>query len=306
MSAVLRKKISAAGGLPPRLVQCAPLWDVLAGAVRRWSSKVYSGDLDATITSRRIVSAQDAQKRFAERFSFSPLTMPAGALIAVSIDRPGATRYAASRLHQPGSSLEDASDLFLRLMNEQTAHSLWANVQHAIGASEEAALGDPAALPDIIGPSARLAQVSILLAAEGGEDGWLLEGGEEVPEIRLYFDLAKLEKVADRVRARVLADGDAKEQPDRAALRSRLRQSSIRLEAVLDTVPMSVGECSRLNVGDVMALPGIEAGRLTLCAETMNGRAAIGEGEMGNWKGHRALKLNGPVIESFIREIAEI
>lgn len=306
MSAVLRKKINAAGGLAPRLLQCAPLWDALTGAARRWSAKVYSDGLDARIASQRIVSAQEAQKRFGEHFSFAPLTTPRGALVAVSIDRPGAVRYAASRLHQSGSSLEEASDLFLRLMSEQPAHSLWASVQRAIGADEEAALGDPAAQPDMIDASARLAQVTILLAAEGGEDGWLLEGGEEVPEIRFYFDLARFEKLADTLRAKALEKGGAKQQPDRGALRSRLRQSSIRLEAVLDTVPMSVGDCSRLDVGDVLALPGIEAGRLTLCAETMSGRAAIGEGEMGNWKGHRALKLNGPVIESFIREIAEI
>ena len=70
--------------------------------------------------------------------------------------------------------------------------------------------------------------------------------------------------------------------------------------------PLTLGACSRLEVGQVLELPGTESGQLSLYAETMNGNVAISQGELGVWKGHRALKLSEPLLDSFIKEIAGI
>ena len=90
------------------------------------------------------------------------------------------------------------------------------------------------------------------------------------------------------------------------ALRNSVRHSAIRLDAVLAKLPLTLGACSRLEVGQVLELPGTESGRLSLYAETMNGNVAISQGELGVWKGHRALKLSEPLLDSFIKEIAGI
>lgn len=310
MSAVLRKKISAAGSLPPKVLQCAPLWDALVGAAKRWAADVYGHELEARISGRQIVRGAAAQKKLAERFSFVSLTKTGAALLAISIDRPGAARYAAERLHQSTDSLLGATDLFLKLMSEQPASKLWRQVRDAISdkpASEDIlSLGDPAAVSDAIEPDVRLAQINIVLAAEGSEDGWLLEGGEEPPEIRLFFDLERMEKLAADIRGRKKGRSAGYGASDSETVRTRLRQSSIRLDVVLDSLGMTIADCSRFEIGQVLPLAGTEGGQLMLCAETMNGQAVIAQGEMGNWKGQRALKLNGPVIESYIREIADI
>ena len=308
MSIVLRKKISAAGGLPQKLMQCDPLWAALMAADQNWSKQVYKSDLAGRMTNSRIIGGATAQRELGHRFAFMPQIMSGGPLLAVAIDRAGAARYAATRLRQPTENLLQAADLFLKLMCEQPANELWQQVESALqpdafpGMPTE--VTDASAVPDGIDSDVRVAQITIAMAPEGGEDGWLLEGGEDPPEIDLFFDLSKLEAVAaefrERSRPKSLGGGH-----DREMLRSRMRSSSVRLDVVLGSIVLSVGECSRLKVGDVLDLPDVENGKLTLCAETMTGQGAIATGEMGNWKGHRALKLDGPVVESFLRELAE-
>lgn len=309
VSAVLRKKIQLAGGLAPKILQCAPLWDGLVAGAESWAGHVYGHELDARIINRCVISGRTAHERIEEGFSFVPLTKTSGPLAAISIDRPGAARYAAVRLNQSSESLMDASELFLKLLCEQPAHALWDAISTVLSTTAGEAtppLGDIEAMPDAIGPHARIVQVGLSLTTEGGEDGWLLEGGEEPPEIRLFFELGALETLARALSQQARNQTAGPAAANQAALRNRLRQSSIRLDGVLDQFDLSIGECARLEVGQVLPLGGNETGQLTLCAETMNGNVAISHGEMGNWKGQRALKLNAPVIDSFVREIANI
>lgn len=310
MSAVLRKKISAAGGFPPKIVQCAPFWGALDIACKKWSKAIYGGELAGQVTGQVITNWTSAQHSMAERYAFAPLTKPEGVLLAVAIDRAAAARYAALRLHQPTESLIEAADLFLKLMSEHPAQSLWGTLEEAClegrDKDDPIVLGDPASLADNLDPALRVARITIAFAAEGGEDGWLLEGGEEPPEIQIYCDLLKLEQLTAEYRRRAIARQAKAGETDKTELRTRLRQSSLKLEAVLDNITLSVGECSRLKVGDVLELPNVQDGELMLCAEMMSSQAEIARGRMGTWKGHRALKLNGPVFESFAREIAGI
>ena len=96
------------------------------------------------------------------------------------------------------------------------------------------------------------------------------------------------------------------EQDGRDTLRKRVRGSTVVLDAVLHSVSMTIGECSRLEVGQIIALPEVKMNKLDLCAETVNGSLPISQGELGAWKGQRALKLHAPVPEDVIKEIAEI
>lgn len=278
-------------------------------AVQRWAAAVYGAELTGRVMQSQVVVSAAAQRDLAHRFAFVPVTKAAGPLLAVAIDRAGAARYAAIRLRQPTENLLQAADLFLKLMSEQPANLLWNDLQEALlqASGPEHALthADPAAASEAIAQDVRVAQIAIATAAEGGEDGWLLEGGEEPPEVQLYFDLKQLEELAGKLRAKARAKSSGYDACGREMLRTRIRQSSIRLDAVLDSLVMSVGEASRLNVGDVLPLLPDESGQLRLCAETMTGQAEIAIGEMGNWKGQRALKLRSPVDEGFLRELAE-
>lgn len=310
MSSVLRKKIKAAGGIPPKILQCAPFWAALKSATAQWGSQAFSHELHPQVILRQVLAGRQAQAVLAERFSFVPFAPQPGALRAVSIDRAGAARYAARRLHQETAGLQSASDLFLKLMAEQPAQALWKAIAEAIstGARPAGAIAitDPVNAPDALDPNERYLLTGLSLTAEGAEDGWLLEGGDEPPEVQLLF---KLDHVHQFVRVEEQRANTPTEGPGpagRNVLRNSVRHSAIRLDAVLEKLPLTLGACSRLEVGQVLELPGTESGRLSLYAETMNGNVAISQGELGVWKGHRALKLSEPLLDSFIKEIAGI
>ncbi|WP_084395900.1 FliM/FliN family flagellar motor switch protein [Henriciella aquimarina] len=279
-------------------------------ATAAWASRAFGHELQSRVISRQVLSGRQAQTAFGERYAFVPMAPQAGALSAVSIDRAGAARYAAHRLHQDAEGLQSASDLFLKLMAEKPAFGLWTAVAEAVSTgkkpSQEIALGEPASAPDSLDANERYLLTGLSLAAEGGEDGWLLEGEAEPPEVQLLFKLDHVRQFARLEEQRANVTATAPGPAGQKALRDSVRHSTIRLDAVLETMPLTIGECSRLEVGQVLELPGIEAGQLSLYAETMNGNVAISQGELGVWKGHRALKLQTPVLESFVKEIAGI
>ena len=80
----------------------------------------------------------------------------------------------------------------------------------------------------------------------------------------------------------------------------------IRLDGVLERLTLSIGECSRFEVGQLIALPDVDTTRVSLQAETVNGSVDIGQCEMGVWKRQRALKLKTPILEPFTRELAKL
>jgi flagellar motor switch protein FliM len=80
----------------------------------------------------------------------------------------------------------------------------------------------------------------------------------------------------------------------------------ITLNCVLDRLSLTIGDCSRFEVGQVLSLPDVNTARVSLQAETVNGSVEIGHCEMGVWKRQRALKLTTPILEPFTRELAKL
>jgi flagellar motor switch protein FliM len=99
---------------------------------------------------------------------------------------------------------------------------------------------------------------------------------------------------------------EAASSKGRGALRESVRSSMITIEGVLDRLTMTIGECSRLEVGQILALPEVDTANVSLRAETVNGTVDIGLCEMGVWKHQRALKLKTPILEPFTRELAKL
>jgi flagellar motor switch protein FliM len=80
----------------------------------------------------------------------------------------------------------------------------------------------------------------------------------------------------------------------------------ITVDGVLNRLTLTIGQCSRLEVGQLIALPDVDTSRVSLRAETVNGTVDIGLCEMGVWKQQRALKLKTPILEPFTRELANL
>ncbi|KCZ52203.1 hypothetical protein HY3_09435 [Hyphomonas pacifica] len=205
--------------------------------------------------------------------------------------------------------MKNAPDLFLRLMSEHAARNLWASASTCM--SKDFVAAGSAKLTDLIAGSHALEDETsylfthYMLGGSGDEDSWLLEGDESLPEVYLAFLLSDIQKLVRRLHKESLPHPQSG-QDGRETLRKRVRGSTVVLDAVLHSIPMTIGECSRLEVGQIITLPEVKMNKLDLCAETVNGSLPISQGELGAWQGLRALKLHAPVPEDIIKEIAEI
>ena len=298
MSAVLRKKIEAGAGVPPSILQLQQFWLQLQTRTRDWAGETYAADCALTIGARRVVNGRDAQKTLDTEIAFYFSAEASPGLCAVAIDNAGAARNAAARMHQDVDTITDASPLFLKLLAEQAAVALWGDVAAGI-LNARATKALP--LAEAGGAAGRFEGASRYLLIE-----YRLDMGEQVSRVWYAFHFDFMQQFA-RDSLRQIADQKVQARHhSQKTLSDSVLGSTITLDAVLDRMSLTIGECSKLEVGTVLPLTGADAARLHLSADTMNGRVDIGSGELGVWKRQRALKLKTPISESFAQEIADL
>ena len=298
MSAVLRKKIEARAGVPPSFLQLQPFWQTLAGQVSDWTRDTYGVESEASLERRRVVCGPEALETLEAQSGFFFSAEASPGLAAVAIDTAGAVQNAAIRMKQPADGLSDASPLFLKLLSEQAATSLGGRV--AEGALNSAMgfhplTSEPSLAASGFDEAARYLQVEYRVEINGKLSGiWLF----------LPFEFVQTYM---RAYAREMADQKVHSRHNtQKRLSDSVRASTVVLDAVLDRVSLTIGECFQLQVGAVVTLSGADTGQLRLTTDTLNGGVDIGSGELGVWKTQRALKLNTPILESFAQELADL
>ena len=309
MSSVLRKKIGAGGGLSPSVRLCAPLWAALSNAIAQWAQDVYGLAAMPEVSERKALTGTEIEHVFGDDFAFVDIEHSSGAVVALALNAAGAQKYAASRLRQDANNLKNAPELFLRLMSEHAARALWGRMSAVMSGSEPSDV--PLRLKDYTGseeafdPDGSYLSLLFTLGDTEGEDSWLIESGGDSPGVRLILKMSEVKKLARSLQASTVQTV-SEDAGGRQVLRERVRNTTVVLDAVLDSMSMTIGECSRLEVGQVISLPEAKMDRLMLSADTVSGSLPISHGELGTWKGFRALKLRSPVPEHVIREIMEI
>jgi hypothetical protein len=299
MTSVLRKKIEAGAGIPPKILQCTEFWDALQVKVSAWAFDTFAAEFRAIPDARRVVAGNiaigqlDGLLSFVFNAKFSP------GICAVAIDQMGAGINAALRLQQATDDLDGITPLFRKLLLETPAIALWRTL--AAGLTDHLVIGSQA-------PFSEYAQ------AAGGFDpaerylmvGYTCSVSEQRCRFWVVYHLDHVQRRAaefEHLAAQSRGSGDAK---DRDALRASVKSSTILIDGVLDEISMTIGQCSRLEVGQVIALPDVDTANVSLRAETVNGTVDIGKCEMGVWKQQRALKLKTPILEPFTRELARL
>lgn len=71
------------------------------------------------------------------------------------------------------------------------------------------------------------------------------------------------------------------------------------VRAVLDSLQMSVADCTRLEIGQVLPLPGVSLENISLEVEMRDQRLAVATGLLGIHKTRRAVKLSEDISEEF-------
>ena len=299
VSAVLRKKIELAAGVPPTVLRISAYWDEVCARIRAWAEKTLDVDCQATITDRRVFGGKGAALVTECPFAFYFAAEAAPGLCALTMDEGFAIRNAASRLGQEPEGMVGGPPLFMKLLAEQAALSLWQNIASDLGGhnvhSGNALQSDPAAAMGGFEPASRYLGIDIRLEIDGQEC-----------HIVLVFVLDFLMRFAGQfLREQENRKAEAHSHTPRS-LSESVRASSIALEAVLGRIEMAIGDCAQLEVGQVLTLTGVDPGQLTLSAATINGAADIGTGEIGVWKKQRAMKLHTPISDNFVHEILEL
>jgi flagellar motor switch/type III secretory pathway protein FliN len=271
-------------------------WQQLQTRTRDWASKTYGSLPDITLTGRRVVNGVDAQHMLEHEVTFYFAAESSPGLAGIAIDTAGAVRNAATRMNQDVASITDASPLFLKLLAEQAGADLWREVSASLmqAGKGAASLTDPVGAAGRFDAANRYLQIEFQLRVEG-----------ENSHVWFFFPFDFMQEFA-RKSLRAAADQKAQARHhSQKTLSDSVRASTMTLDAVLERLSLTIGECAKLEIGAVLPLSGADAGKLSLTAETINGSVDIGSGELGVWKRQRALKLSTPIAVSFMQEIAE-
>ncbi len=299
MSSVLRKKIEAGAGIPPTILQFQDFWDTLQAKVSAWTFETFGVESKGIPVARKVSPGNIAGNQLDNLLTFVFNSKFSPGICAIAIDEPGAALNAAHRLNQAADSADGVSPLFQKLLFEMPVMALWRLV--ASGFSDHRLLGSQT-------PFAELSQ------ATGGFESahrYLMIGyncgtGEPSGRLWIVFDLDYVQRLALQFQQDAALQRQAASQRGGGALRESMKLSTIKIEGVLDRIAMTIGECSRLEVGQLISLPDVDTATVRLQAETVNGNIDIGQGEMGVWKRQRALKLKTPILEPFTRELAKL
>lgn len=296
MSSVLRKMMGAGSGLPPTILRYQDFWDNLHQAASAWATEALDGSLVQQPEVRRVYDGAAALEALERRTAFFFNSMVSPGLCAVATDAPGAARVVARRLNQDFESAKEASSLFLKLMFEAPAVSLWRGVSGGLEGHEAdtfmSPLCDPVQVAGNFEPDSRYLVVAYSVMPEALRS-----------QIWFVFDLDYLMGCAHEAERRT---SDHKRPVTSSLVRDSVMASPIRVEAVLDKISMTIGECSRLKVGDLIPLPDTDPRSVLLNAETVSGQIEIGQCELGVWKRQRALKITEPMLEPFSQEVAKM
>tara|TARA_R110001606_G_scaffold262844_2_gene411460 strand:+ start:142 stop:972 length:831 start_codon:yes stop_codon:yes gene_type:complete len=271
-------------------------WAQLLSRTGDWAMDTFGLESQPTLSSRRVVGGQVAAEMADNPFTLFFASDVSPGLCALAFDAAFAVRCAATRLRQDPSSLEDASPLFLKLLSEQPTVALWQRLANGLTGHDVLARDDPqsdaSAAAGGFAPASRYLEVDLTLTFDG-----------QASVVKCLFDVDYLQAHA-RNDVRQTADRKAEAcSQSPKSLSDSVKASAISLDAVLDRMTLTIGECSRLEIGDVLPLANADAGRLSLCAETVHGSVDIGIGELGVWKRQRAVKLHTPISESFARAL---
>lgn len=299
VSAALRKKIFVGNGVPPTVIRMREFWHELGQSVQTWTLEALDFESSPKIGTFSVISGQDAANLLESPFSYFFNAEQSPGLCAITIDSKCAVQGAAIRLGQDATTLEEATLLFIKLLGEQPACALWKLVcsdlpGHKVDA-DIAPVPDHEMVSGAFEEKYRYLQVAASFSMAKHET-W----------IKFLFDLRYLQQRASEAswiesdrRAQALAKSPR-------SLTASVWASPVKLDAVIDRMSLSIGACSRLEVGNVLELPDIGAEKLALWAETVTGNIEIGVGEIGVFKRQRAVKLKNSITDTVAREIVEL
>ncbi len=299
MSTVLRKKIEARAGIPTAVLQLDDFWQTLQKQVSTWMTATLGTETAAVLETRNVVPGTTASGQLDKLLSYVFNGDYSPGLCAIAVDEFTATVNASQRLQQPLGELSGVSELFRKLLLETPTSALWNTI--IANLAGHLSLGTQAPLSDYSSASGGFTQTQryLMIGFTAAYDG-------QVVRVWMVFHLDYVLRNAFEIEQQAARMSKSSSGPGSETLRASVKSSMITVDGVLDRLTLTIGQCSRLEVGQLIALPDVDTSRVSLRAETVNGNVDIGLCEMGVWKQQRALKLKTPILEPFTRELANL
>ncbi len=299
MMSALRKKMESNSGLPPSILEMRAFWDQLAGVVQTWAAKTTNLEAFCEIKVRKVLPAHVANDLFGEDLEFIFATNSKTGPCAIFWDQALVAQCAARRFDDDIETIAASSKVFLKLACEASAVSLCEKISTDVLLQESA--------PGLGAPEGFVPAENIFIGnGEYLHVRFEIVLGKKVTGIGMLFPVDTIRACAEKRWKALTGARDGSGASSHTALRKSVRTSSITVSAVLDQVTMSVGQCSRLNIGQVLPLENADPKYLRLSTETLKGPLDIAQGEMGIWKEARAVKLSSAVSDEFLRNIADL
>lgn len=281
MSAVLKKKVSLATGVPPTIREGKAFWSVVTGAIEEWLLESVKIEGVAAIEKYRVLTGRSALEYVSAKQPFFFSKKASEGLAAFIVDDHIMAANAASRMKSTVESFHGTPPVFLKLLFEPQAQNFLSMLNKALipvraGTKPpklENAIGDAVHAVGGFAPTHRYVDVTIKCDLMG-----------RPAKLHLMFDLAYAVNACRNHGGRARTGG--KQRPPASVL-----QSKITVDAVLDRLQISIGDCSRLDVGDVVPLGSADISKLKLSTQTIDGHFDIGDGTLGSFRSHRAIKL---------------
>jgi len=129
--------------------------------------------------------------------------------------------------------------------------------------------------------------------------------GARSGDLHLALPLTWLEPVEDVVRRLGMFRAHGESEHWRRHMRDVARVTPLPLTAVIDRCRMSVGELSRLRVGDVFRLSEATLDDVVLELDTGAEGRPVARGRLGSWKQMKAIRLSEPPDRAFFEPLAE-
>lgn len=278
--------MGAKSGLPPSVLVYEEFWSRLLQSVTIWAGEYLNANVPGGFESRLVYYGPALTEKLSENivYFFSARSSPG--LCAISLSQPVAGAIIAKRLGQELDGNSETSALFTRLMCEAPAVSLWRRAAECMPGHRvqvpESPVCEPAMCVGGLEPTSRYLALSY-------------RTHPELSDAQVCIVLSP-DYVTERAHEALVKTADPKPHSPSRILHDSALGSHINVDAVLDQISMTIGDCSRIKVGDVISLADPSPGMIRLQAETMNGQMVIGRGEMGVWKRNRAFRLRECLI----------
>lgn len=264
----------------------------LEGVLANWLNGIVGGENELRLQSREVCRGAALNEDLFGAYLYGFKSTVPDFIVGVSIDNLIAARVAAGKLEQAPETLMEAPQLFLQLLLEQPAAALATDVATAFEMLDAEGEG-PDSIPiddlDVEGSCILVYYISDI-------DGQAVRIGTALKLDRVIaYATANPDGIASTD-----VGGDSKPATLNAP---RVQNSNVRLDVIIDRVPMSIADCARLEPGTVISLPGTDRAKLTISAKTIDGAVDIAVGELGVWKHQRAVRLKTDIEPSFLQEM---